>query len=170
MGKGEFGMKTSDLVQKLIEGNLSMREQRQLYDAVRVLERGNPTPVYGPIRNWTPAFGGFATPPAGGIYRFTTFGFLAWVSVSMPNNGDSDSTEFNLTLPFNASNLAASYVQGGLCYAAVNNGAALTGGAYWRIQPGSNVIDLYTDAAPSGWIDSGGKRASFSGFIEIVGG
>lgn len=110
--------------------------------------------------DWSPTYGGFSTPPSGGVNRYCLQDKLCNFYIAPTVNGTSNATTFTVTLPFNAKNiqvLAVSFTN--------DNGGAVTFGGYALTGVSSNVLSV--SKASGAWTASGGKRAVISGWYEI---
>ena len=110
--------------------------------------------------NYVPVWTGFSVDPTVGYARYLKIGKTCIVTVFCTANGTSSSTATTVTLPFAAS---SDVVQVGLIVALANNGSVQTTPGFLVTRVGSNVADLYINAAAGAWTaGSTGKRASFT--------
>ena len=107
-------------------------------------------------KTWTPTLAAFSGTPTvtTAAYKISGGGVAYDLNVSGTSNG----TTFTITAPFLN---AASFNLTRLGAYAVNNGSALTGATRLRIATGTNVIDLYSNAATGAWTGSATKSAQF---------
>jgi hypothetical protein len=121
--------------------------------------------LFGTWATWTITFGGFSADPTY-TARYCVIGKLLFLQVNCTVNGTSNDTSFTMSLP-------GSYVaKTGLIQAsggvsAINNGVAVSTVPRIVTASGSATLTITRDPIGTAWTASGGKRVSFSIFIEI---
>jgi hypothetical protein len=116
-------------------------------------------------QTWTITFGGFSSPPTY-TARYCVLGKLLFLQMNCTVNGTSNATNFTVSLP--GSYVAKTgVIQTMVGVSVVNGGSGVTTNARIVTASGSATLTLALDAIGNVWTNSAGKRASFSGFIEI---
>jgi len=110
--------------------------------------------------DWSPTYGGFSTPPSGGVNRYCLMDKLCNFMIMPTTNGTSNATIFTITLPFVSRNLQVIPVS-----FTIDNGGAVTFGGYAMTAAGSNVLTV--SKATGTWTGANGKRAVITGWYEI---
>lgn len=115
--------------------------------------------------NWTITFTGFSADPSGYIAKFRVDENVCDIVVRMPNNGTSNSTSFNISLPIAVKTFTnALYVVLGT---GTDNSVALTTAVLVALSSGVTTPAIFATPAAGAWTASGGKRANFHGSYEI---
>lgn len=117
--------------------------------------------------NWSPTIVGFSANPSGAIYQFKIEGKWCFLNWQQPNNGTSNSTSFTISLPVAA---ATNTGDGAIWITpfAINNGTESTTKDYMAVTSGGTVVTLFKNSSPTGWTNSGGKRAHGQGWYRIA--
>jgi hypothetical protein len=119
----------------------------------------------GTWATWTITFGGFSSPPTY-TARYCVIGKLLFLSLNCTANGTSNATNFTVSLP--GSYVAKTgLIQAGVGTSALNNSVGITTSPRIVTASGSATLTITVDPIGNAWTSSGGKRASFSMFIEI---
>lgn len=117
-------------------------------------------------RSWSTTQTGLATSPAPVVAcRYAMMGKLCIFNVYV--SGTSNSTAFQITLPFtsmNVTNVSWTGVIGNIW----DNGTAQTTAGRWFITANSNVMSFRRDMVQLLWTASGTKTVRTEGFYEIA--
>jgi hypothetical protein len=110
--------------------------------------------------NWTPAFTGFASAPAGGVYRFRIDGRQCVCVIRQPSAGISNATTYTMSAPVRSAGIAG--MTWGACAPVTDNGARQSVPGQIEIGADSQIVHVGRNAALEPWTASGGKRLIFA--------
>lgn len=113
--------------------------------------------------NWTPAFTGFSSAPAGGIYRFRIEGRQCICVFRQPNAGISNAATFTMSAPVRSAGIAG--MTWGACVPIADNGVRQSVPGVIEIGADSQTVHVGRNAALEPWTASGGKRVVFATLI-----
>jgi len=109
--------------------------------------------------DWSPTYGGFSTPPSGGVNRYCVQDKICNFYAMPTVNGTSNSATYTITLPFVAKNLQVIPLN-----STIDNGATAVGGQLVTTA-GSNIATI--SKVTGAWGTTGAKRAVVQGWYEI---
>jgi len=122
-------------------------------------------PTVGAWVTWSPTLTGFSVDPASFSYTYSKQGRFCTIQVYQGGAGTSNSTAFQISLPFAAAagrNWEAPLAQG------FDNGGWLTNPGFARIAGGSSTVILYTAQTEAVWTAANGKLARFQMAYETA--
>jgi hypothetical protein len=109
--------------------------------------------------DWSPTYGGFSTPPSGGVNRYCVQDKICNFYTMPTVNGTSNSATYTITLPFVAKNLQVIPLN-----STIDNGVTAAGGQLVTTT-GSNIATI--SKVTGAWSATGAKRAVVQGWYEI---
>ncbi len=113
--------------------------------------------------SWTPTWGGFSSPPAGGGAFFVRVGKLVLAYLNGWSAGTSNATTKTVTLPFTS---ARAVVMAGMGHA-MDNSAFLVDPCRFDTRAGSAVCDVYKNLNADAWTASGACVVDFAIVYEM---
>lgn len=110
-------------------------------------------------QSWTPSLTGFSVVPPNAEYYYTKIGRQVTLYVSQPTNGTSNSTAFQISLPFKSDNISSNFKWSIPIAQTIDNGSVNTTNAGVAIiDNDSTYMYLLKNMGGNIWTASGGKR------------